>query len=216
MSIQFHCPQCAQPIEVDAPLAGKQAQCPYCRQVVVVPATSMLDPASQAVRPTGATPPPPVPPTPAAQSQPQTGWQPPPPPMPYAPAGASRGQATAARLGTLALLATGLSIAAFIAVMIPTMSLVGKTIARSPTTMPTMQESQRLQEELMREYPWYAPTYSAVFLLGITGLVLALVGLFHHRRGNWMIWICLCIYGLGMCMMCGGIAVMVGSMGAGG
>ena len=33
----------SQPIEVDDPLAGKAAQCPYCRQIVAVPSASQFD-----------------------------------------------------------------------------------------------------------------------------------------------------------------------------
>src|ERR1051326_6963684 len=42
MAIQFSCPGCSQPIEVDDQFAGQTAACPYCRQVVSVPVQSTL------------------------------------------------------------------------------------------------------------------------------------------------------------------------------
>ena len=37
MPIQFQCGTCAKPIEVDDEVAGRSAQCPFCRSVVQVP-----------------------------------------------------------------------------------------------------------------------------------------------------------------------------------
>ena len=34
MAIQFSCPSCRQPIEVDLELAGREVECPYCHNVV--------------------------------------------------------------------------------------------------------------------------------------------------------------------------------------
>jgi hypothetical protein len=42
MAIQFHCPSCRQPIEVDGEYALKEVACPYCRKVVTAPAASTL------------------------------------------------------------------------------------------------------------------------------------------------------------------------------
>lgn len=44
MTIQFLCPSCSQPIEVDREVGGKAAVCPYCRRVVAVPTSSTYDP----------------------------------------------------------------------------------------------------------------------------------------------------------------------------
>jgi hypothetical protein len=43
MAIQFHCPGCRQPVEVDDEWAGKLVACPYCRRTVTAPAESLLD-----------------------------------------------------------------------------------------------------------------------------------------------------------------------------
>lgn len=44
MAIQFQCPGCKQPIEVDDEHAGKTAACPYCRGVITVPQQSTYEP----------------------------------------------------------------------------------------------------------------------------------------------------------------------------
>lgn len=49
MAIQFRCPSCRQPIEVDDEFRGQPAACPYCRRVVTVPAESELAPAGVVV-----------------------------------------------------------------------------------------------------------------------------------------------------------------------
>jgi len=59
MAIQFPCPACQQPIEVDEELAGSQVTCPYCDKVVAAPTESALTPAGEA-RPAGERPTPPV------------------------------------------------------------------------------------------------------------------------------------------------------------
>ena len=40
MAIQFSCPSCRQPIEVDLELAGREVECPYCHNVVTAPMAS--------------------------------------------------------------------------------------------------------------------------------------------------------------------------------
>jgi DNA-directed RNA polymerase subunit RPC12/RpoP len=52
MAIQFACPSCRQPIEIDDEYGGRQVSCPYCHHVVAAPTRSTLEPPS----PGGATP----------------------------------------------------------------------------------------------------------------------------------------------------------------
>ncbi|HUW83169.1 MAG TPA: hypothetical protein VMZ31_10270 [Phycisphaerae bacterium] len=59
MAIQFPCPACRQPIEVDDELAGSQVTCPYCDKVVAAPVESALCPPGEA-RPAGEPPRPPA------------------------------------------------------------------------------------------------------------------------------------------------------------
>jgi hypothetical protein len=44
MAIQFQCPGCNQPIEIDDDWASKPVACPYCRVTVTAPAESTLEP----------------------------------------------------------------------------------------------------------------------------------------------------------------------------
>ncbi len=43
MVIQFGCPGCHQPIEVDSQWAGAHVACPFCQRVVTAPTASTLD-----------------------------------------------------------------------------------------------------------------------------------------------------------------------------
>lgn len=49
MAIQFFCPACSQPIEVDDDAANQSVTCPYCQKIVTAPAGS--DPAVRRVPP---------------------------------------------------------------------------------------------------------------------------------------------------------------------
>ena len=46
MAIQFQCPGCNQPIEVDDQWSSRPVACPYCRQTVTAPAASTLEDAA--------------------------------------------------------------------------------------------------------------------------------------------------------------------------
>lgn len=58
MAIQFLCPACSQPIEVDAEWGGRPVDCPYCRKRVTAPLESTYSPVPQApqARPMGMAP----------------------------------------------------------------------------------------------------------------------------------------------------------------
>ncbi len=42
MAIQFNCPGCRQPVEVDDEWAGEHVACPFCQRVVTAPAESTI------------------------------------------------------------------------------------------------------------------------------------------------------------------------------
>ncbi len=42
MAIQFNCPGCRQPVEVDDEWAGQHVACPFCQRVVTAPAESTI------------------------------------------------------------------------------------------------------------------------------------------------------------------------------
>lgn len=210
MPIQFPCSTCAQPIEVDDPLAGKLAQCPYCKAIVNVPASTTLDapPPIETARPVRE-----PPPLPAVRP----GWAEPPigdlrKPIP---SGAG-GQRTAATYGRYALVATLLAIGLFIpSVIAASIFAVQQGLGSSPSTFPSLQQQQDMQRELVERYPWFQSASCGSQFFALAGLILSLIGLYHHRRGNWMIWSCLAVYGLGLCLMCGGTALMLVAGGVG-
>ena len=47
MAIQFPCPSCGQPIEIDSGWSGKVVECPYCRKTVTAPRESTYHPAPE-------------------------------------------------------------------------------------------------------------------------------------------------------------------------
>ncbi len=58
MAVQFPCPSCNQPIEVDDEWASQQVTCPYCRRMVTAPAESTVQTsAPPAAAPAGPAPP---------------------------------------------------------------------------------------------------------------------------------------------------------------
>ncbi len=59
MAIQFICPSCGQPIEVDDELANELVTCPFCNEAAAAPAKTDLTPGSPAVASPAATPSPP-------------------------------------------------------------------------------------------------------------------------------------------------------------
>lgn len=61
MSVQFLCPSCGHPIEVDDEWAGRSVGCPYCRNTVTAPTASTYDrgdgvPTARVVEPGGGQP----------------------------------------------------------------------------------------------------------------------------------------------------------------
>ena len=47
MAIQFQCPACSQPIEIDPEWGGRPVVCPYCRKTVTAPPESTYAPPAQ-------------------------------------------------------------------------------------------------------------------------------------------------------------------------
>lgn len=60
MVVQFRCPSCEKPIEIDDEYAGRQVTCPYCHDVVDAPTESTYQ-SEPVARPVGETQPPPPP-----------------------------------------------------------------------------------------------------------------------------------------------------------
>ncbi len=52
MAIQFNCPGCRQPVEVDDEWAGEHVACPFCQRVVTAPTESTITALQDALPPT--------------------------------------------------------------------------------------------------------------------------------------------------------------------
>ena len=53
MAIQFNCPGCRQPVEVDDEWAGQHVACPFCQRVVTAPSESTINTLQHGLPPTG-------------------------------------------------------------------------------------------------------------------------------------------------------------------
>lgn len=190
MAIQFACPACQQPIEVDDEWANQTVSCPYCRRVVRAPGQSTFQLSGvPAASQSGA----------AAYGTPNGafGTVPPPPPEGYAPIGSDRATPAAvslrgARPNSLGawsvicgLLAIGLMIGA-VTVVTP---VIRSVLAPIATTLPatralTPQESQAVKqqaqarlEQLVMNDPAIQKRAGGAMLLWVGSEVLALTGL---------------------------------------
>ncbi|MDX2197536.1 MAG: hypothetical protein SF069_01035 [Phycisphaerae bacterium] len=215
MAIRFRCGQCSQPIEVDDPLAGKLARCPYCTAVVNVPTTSTLaeEPIATAR---------PLPPLPAGGSSSpgnsSPGYSPPPlpsgdprggqAPYPLPPVHPSPEQAALAARGVrsgnyaliCAMLVLGLIgvVAVMAAVQIaPRFQAQLENIKKESGNRPDFQETMRIYEKFVEDDP-VANSFQrqpAVIALGFGSIFFAICGVsfaaasFRALGGaNWRAW----------------------------
>lgn len=183
MPIQFCCTQCGQPIEVDDEHANRSAACPYCEHVVRVPEQSTFVPGGAvSARPLGG---PPAPPGPQVSGMDLPGstaargaWDP-------------RRAANAVRLGNLALLCSGIAIAALLLITIMAFGTAAKHAGAPGAAPPSYEELARA----IQEGPW--GKYLVVANLGMMlsaflGAGLATASLAHTRK-NWRGWTALAI-----------------------
>jgi hypothetical protein len=184
MAIQFHCPLCSQPIEVDDEWAAKPVACPYCSQTVTAPESSTID--------VGA--PPPVA-SPAGAVQGQTEVE---PRRVYGPATSPSAFAQAVQpsqhSNAYAPWALGLSCTALV-ILILVQSLLGSQIAQRVGPSPTPDELEQAMLDLQRDMmdqiaAGEIPTWGSAMILGsllvlvlwVVGLVLAIVAICKPTR----------------------------------
>lgn len=182
MAIQFRCPGCSQPIEVDDEFALRSAQCPYCRAVVAVPAISSLEiGVPVAARPV---------PNAGAGSMPPRAEGAPAPALPPIPA--SRGdarQASARWYGNLSLVATGLTLALMVLAMVRIMVVMAQG-GFDPAAAP--------QDETLRRVGGDALVQAAslgMLFFALVGALLALTSVIQARAGNWRGFVSLAVCG---------------------
>lgn len=228
MPIQFRCPGCSQPIEVDDPFAGKSAQCPYCRRVITVPEKTDIDagslvearPSPGASLPPTPLSPPPLPPAAGGSygtySPPDPYGQPPGYGQQRVPSVHDRGREGVARVtGNLALTLTCLTIALFIGyiiMIVPAIPHMAKISASQPA-------DPRQAEQILRE-AGINPNTMALLTSGmmfcvIAGLILGIVSWWQQRSANWRAWISVGVNAMFVLCMCFGLALMMAGAAAG-
>ncbi len=215
MAIQFRCPGCEQPIEVDDEFAGQTAACPYCRRVVHVPTESTLDqPVGGPARPSDG--------PPAPETKQPGGFAPPPlPPQgPYeqglhvGPAEPSRQERAARTYGNYALLCTIL-----MALMFGTMAgysavRMAREVMKHPGSQPSSQRIAEIQREIGSS-PWIMAANIGMVFFSLAGLALAIVSLTQSRQNNWRAIVSLVFCGLAaLCICAGTIMTAMSGLGA--
>lgn len=193
MAIQFACPGCSQPIEVDDEIAGKSAACPYCQRVVTVPGQTTYRPAELH----GASPVEPDAPPPIAPPYSATGLHVGPPP--------DERIRLARRLGNYALVCAALVTACFAGLFVLSIKIMLESFeydlaASQPSNADIM---AALQDSPLAQYVEWSQCSAQVFAL--IGVVAGISSLSRSRRGNWRAWTALAIcvatlscFGLGM------------------
>lgn len=210
MAIQFHCPSCSQPIEVDDVHAGQAATCPYCHRVVSVPTESSLGPVPPvSARPTAtpavADPPPepddgqtPTPPTP----------RPLPGELPVRPTIPAREQ-TGRALGSYALICTALSVLLFGGVTVYILSQLAPELWKNPGSQPSQEQLTQLTGSA-----WLGAAQIGGMFFALVGLVMGITSLVQGRTGNWRAIVSVVTCGLLLLCVCGG-GLLAGAAGLG-
>lgn len=170
MAVQFPCPSCQQPIEVDDNWAGQAVACPYCRRVVTAPRESNWPPADVPVA-----------------SPARNAFAPPPPPPGYSdrvphPRTTANGPSSAAWALVLAVSAAVLW---FVGMTVWSAALVGQAMNQlGPTATP--EQVQRLAQEIARSGA-FPVSNGAIAILsigivcGIAAVVLAFRSMFRSE-----------------------------------
>jgi hypothetical protein len=212
MAIQFHCPGCSQPIEVDDIHAGQTAACPYCRQVVNVPTESSLGQAPPvSARPTAE-----VDrawPSEAPDSRPPIG---PPALPPQPPSGELHiGPSITPReqlghnLGRYALICTVLTVVLFGGGLVYGVLQIAPDLWKNPSSRPSEEQLAKLDRN-----PWLAAAQFGGMFFALVGVVLGVTSLVQSRSSNWRAIVSVVICGLLLLCTCGGV-VLSGATGLG-
>jgi hypothetical protein len=183
MAIQFKCPACSEPIEIDEQYAGQQVVCPYCQGVVTAPPTSQ--PEVAALPPmSAASDRPPAPPSPTgapyAPAPPEPTWTGAAAPLRSNPAG---NWSLAAGVLAWILFAVYVGYAASVMLKLLPPEVFEQASSSQPTTE-EMQEHLQKAMKRMASDPGLATERAVVSTLslaslgvGLLAIVLAVVGL---------------------------------------
>lgn len=171
MAIQFTCPGCSQPIEIDELHAGQAVGCPYCKRVVTAPKESTLMTAPPVARPARSAPPPPPPP-------PGGFGAPPPPPAP------TERELAARSFGGYGLACAGLALIAFVGLMGYLTVVLVQKLSAAGITQPTRADVEA-QLKTLQDAPWLGSVGLGLMLFAAIGLALSITSLSYHSSGNW-------------------------------
>lgn len=216
MAIQFRCPGCSQPIEVDDVHAGQAAACPYCQRVVNVPSESTLgrEPPGVARGVEGE-----ETPEHGAAERPHDVSAPdasPAPPLPgglhVGPAPGPRDQA-ARTFGNYALICTVIAVLLFAVVFVYSVAVIGQEMMKDPASQPSPERIAEIQEDLLQS-SWLQGTQLVIAVLALIGVILAAVSLKQSPRSNWRAIVSVVICGLFVLCVCSGVVLSM--LGAGG
>lgn len=193
MAIQFHCPSCRQPIEIDDEHGGQSVACPYCQKVVAAPNRSepVVASATALRTPPGVVPSPPsvapfpFPTTPPAPPQPNT-------------------------FATLSLMCALLIVATFCVASAAMFRRMGPKIQAAQTNPNDRAAKQKLQNEMMQEMESIPAVKYASFVAlfaSVAGVVLAILGFTRREGRRWQAIVGVTICGLTLLCNCAGILV---------
>ncbi len=188
MAIQFVCPGCSQPIEVDDEIGGRSAACPYCQHVVSVPLTSTYDSgapvtASPVDQRGASSAPPPLGPGTASYTPPHAAMGLHVGPPPDARVRAAR------KLGNCALISAGLVIISAAVLTGLSMIIIVDEFGSPTSQLSHPQIMEALQASQYASH--LATSQCAAGLFALLGVGLGAASLARHKRGNWRAWIAL-------------------------
>lgn len=188
MAIQFLCPACRQPIEVDDDAANQTVTCPYCQKVVTAPAQS-----DQGIRPQPYDARPSDRPTPSPNSFGSNAISPP-PPVPGEPHVGNK-------LGYASLICMVVCL-----VSMATMLYIATSAIGDLKSISDPKEVQKRMMQALSERPALATAYVAALVgvcgVPIVGAVLAIISLAKRRTPRWPAIVALCLLGAYMIMVC--------------
>ncbi len=177
MPIQFYCPACHRPIEVDDEAANQIVLCPYCNATHRAPASSNLDPRSATAV---ASAPASAPPTPSV--------------LGYA---AKSAASRPARIGWAALASSIIGVIGAFVYVTFVLSTVGPA---GPNV--DLESMQKEIFDLHRDTPWLNVVYMIFILAPFASFTLGIVALAVRERPNWPAIVSLCVGGACTLALC--------------
>lgn len=206
MAIQFHCPGCGQPIEVDDIYASKSAACPYCRRVVNVPEATAGDFAATVTARPGGGATPNEHPTPSPAYIAGDGLH-------VGPSATPR-EIAARRFGNYALICAILAVLLFGSIVVYSVSLIPSDVLHGSASGFSPERMEELQKKI-GETPWVIAANLGMLVFAVLGTILAIVSLTQRRAKNWRAIVALVICGVFVLCTCSAVLLSAAAGAAG-